>query len=100
MKKKINLNVILKDRIPFEEWRNSYLSIALYSDGVVAQNGKTYVVDRENARTEMHNGIIERFPDLVEKTVFEEEKKKLQAEKRMKAKLKKENILPDSDTLF
>lgn len=55
-----------KHRIPYNNWSNSQLSIARYYGGCIL-NGKTYVLDYKNCRTEIVDGEQKYFPDLVEK---------------------------------
>lgn len=53
------------DRIPFEQWMNSQLSIARFY-GECTLNGDTYKCDYDNCRTEVdENGETKYFPDLV-----------------------------------
>lgn len=54
-----------KHRIPYEVWANSQLSIARHYGGAVI-NGKKYVLDYDNARTEGEGDDKKYFPDLVE----------------------------------
>lgn len=54
-----------KDRIPYNVWSNSQLSIAKYYGGCDI-NGKKYVLDYENCRTEGEGEDKMYFPDLVE----------------------------------
>ncbi len=52
------------DRIPYEAWANSQLSIAKYYGGCKI-NGSSYVLDYENARKEVIDGEERLFPDLI-----------------------------------
>jgi hypothetical protein len=54
-----------KHRIPYEKWSNSQLSIAKHYGGCKI-NGKTYILDYKNCRTEGKGFDIKYFPDLVE----------------------------------
>jgi len=54
-----------KDRIPYNVWSNSQLSIAKYYGGCDI-NGKKYVLDYESCRTEGEGEDKMYFPDLVE----------------------------------
>ncbi len=53
------------DRIPFDEWINSQLSVARFYGGCTL-NGVQYECDYKNCRTEIDaNGEELFFPDLV-----------------------------------
>jgi hypothetical protein len=65
----------LANRIPYENWINSQLSIARHFGGITF-NGKRYVLDFENARHE--NGKY--FPDLVLESELKKKKKKVKQE--------------------
>ncbi len=52
------------DRIPYDTWTNSQLSIAKYYGGCKL-NGNDYVLDYKNARKETINGEERLFPDLI-----------------------------------
>jgi len=52
------------DRIPYDVWANSQLSIAKYYGGCKV-NGKDYVLDYKNATKERVNGEDKLFPDLI-----------------------------------
>lgn len=54
-----------KNRIPYETWVNSQLSIARYYGGITI-SGKRYRLDYENCRTEGEGDDKRYFPDLVE----------------------------------
>ena len=54
-----------KDRIPYDTWANSQLSIARFYGGCDL-NGKKYILDYKNARTEGEGDEKKYFPDLVE----------------------------------
>ena len=54
------------DRIPYESWSNSQLSIAKYYGGIKI-DGDNYYVDYENCRTEGEGEEKKYFPDLVKK---------------------------------
>jgi hypothetical protein len=55
-----------KQRIPYDVWANSQLSIAKYTGGIVI-NGKAYKLDYgKKCRTEGEGEDIRYFPDLVE----------------------------------
>ena len=54
-----------KERIPYDTWSNSQLSIARFYGGCEL-NGKKYVLDYENARVEGEGDEKKYFPDLVE----------------------------------
>lgn len=53
-----------RERIPYEEWASSQLSIAKYSGGINI-NGISYVLDYDNCPTKIVEGEIKYFPDLV-----------------------------------
>jgi hypothetical protein len=52
-------------RIPYYQWADSQLSIAKYYGGAII-NGKQYVLDYDNCRTEGEGDDKRYFPDLVE----------------------------------
>lgn len=52
-------------RIPYENWVNSQLSIARYYGGCTI-NGKEYRLDYDNAAMKVIDGEECWFPDLVE----------------------------------
>jgi len=54
-----------KHRIPYDNWINSQLSIVRHY-GSCKLNGKTYVLDFENCRSEGEGDNKKYFPDLVE----------------------------------
>lgn len=54
-----------KHRIPYEAWANSQLSVAKHYGGI-DYNGKKYVLDYENCRTEGEGEDKKYFPDLIE----------------------------------
>lgn len=54
-----------KQRIPYDVWANSQLSIAKYYGGIKI-NGVQYNLDYKNCRTEGSGNDIRYFPDLVE----------------------------------
>ena len=56
-----------KHRIPYNNWANSHLSVAKYYGGCNI-NGIKYVLDYENCKTEIIDGEIKYFPDLIEFT--------------------------------
>lgn len=53
-----------RERIPYDEWVNSQLSIANYYGGCDI-NGHKYVLDYENCRTTGKGKNKKYFPDLV-----------------------------------
>lgn len=55
-----------ENRIPYETWINSQLSIARHYGGCIIE-GKHYVLDYKNCRTEGKGENKKYFPDLVEK---------------------------------
>ena len=55
----------MKERIPYNTWSNSQLSIAKYSGGCKI-NGKDYVLDYDNCKTKGEGEDKKYFPDLVE----------------------------------
>jgi len=53
------------DRIPYDSWSNSQLSIARHYGGCKL-NGEDYFLDFDNCRTEVgEDGETKYFPDLV-----------------------------------
>lgn len=52
------------DRIPYETWANSQLSIAKYYGGCTL-NGSLYILDYKNARKKIVGGEERLFPDLI-----------------------------------
>lgn len=62
------------DRIPYQYWINSQLSVARFYGGIVL-NGKTYVIDRET------NDLVVPMSRKKRKALAEE-KKRLEAEKK------------------
>ena len=52
------------DRIPYDTWANSQLSVAKYYGGINI-NGKSYVLDYDNCRTTGEGEEKRYFPDLV-----------------------------------
>ena len=54
-----------KERIPYDTWSNSQLSIARFYGGCEL-NGKKYVLDYENTRVEGEGDEKKYLPDLVE----------------------------------
>mgnify|MGYP003395808635 CR=1 FL=1 len=54
-----------KHRIPYDNWRNSQLSVARFYGGCKL-NGKEYILDFDNCKKEIINGKEKYFPDLVE----------------------------------
>lgn len=64
------------DRIPYDVWINSQLSIARFYGGCTL-NGESYVCDYDNCRKEVNeDGEESYFPDLVKLSVLEKNKKK------------------------
>lgn len=55
----------MKKRIPYNNWINSQLSIARHYGGCKL-NGKEYVLDYKNCKTEGEGEDKKYFPDLVE----------------------------------
>lgn len=55
------------DRIPYDTWANSQLSIAKYYGGCTI-NGVKYTLDYDNCRTEGEGDDKRYFPDLVKVT--------------------------------
>lgn len=53
-----------RERIPYDEWANSQLSIAKYYGGCDI-NGHKYVLDYDNCPTKGEGDNIRYFPDLV-----------------------------------
>ena len=51
-------------RIPYHVWNNSPLSVARHYGGCTV-NGREYRLDMANARTEVVDGEVRYFPDLV-----------------------------------
>ncbi len=51
-------------RIPYDVWSSSQLSIAQYYGGIDI-NGKKYLLDYDNCRTEGEGDDKKYFPDLV-----------------------------------
>ena len=62
----------LPNRIPYENWINSQLSIARFYGGITF-NGKRYVLDFDNGREK--DG--KHFPDLVLESELKKKKKKV-----------------------
>lgn len=61
------------DRIPFDNWINSQLSIAKHY-GQIQLNGDLYVLDYNNCKFEIDKeGKKKFFPDLVKKNSMEKE---------------------------
>lgn len=54
-----------KNRIPYENWANSQLSIAKYYGGCRI-DGKDYILDYKNCEKKIIDGQEKFFPDLVE----------------------------------
>jgi hypothetical protein len=52
------------DRIPYESWANSQLSIAKHYGGIKI-NGDSYVLDYDNCETKGEGEDKKYFPDLV-----------------------------------
>jgi len=61
MKKKKQAN-----RIPYDTWANSQLSVAKYYGGIKI-NGVDYFLDYKNCKTTGEGNDKKYFPDLVEK---------------------------------
>lgn len=61
MNKKENTH---RERIPYQEWANSQLSIAKHYGGINI-NGIYYVLDYDNCPTKIIENEIKYFPDLV-----------------------------------
>lgn len=55
----------IKNRIKYDVWANSQLSIAKYYGGCDL-NGKKYILDYKNCPTKGEGENIKYFPDLVE----------------------------------
>lgn len=54
----------LPERISYNTWANSQLSVAKYYGGI-QYNGKHYVLDYENCKKEVRDGEEFYYPDLV-----------------------------------
>ena len=54
----------MKNKIPYEEWANSQLSIARFYGGI-KYNGKDYILDYDHCPTKIIDGEIKYFPDLI-----------------------------------
>ena len=66
----------LPERIPYDIWSNSQLSIAKYYGGI-QYNGKHYILDYENCKKEVRDGKEFYYPDLVlESSLSRSERKK------------------------
>ena len=69
------------DRIPFDDWIRSQLSVAKFY-GVIMLNGEKYIVDYDNCRTEpkngegIENGEVLYYPDLVKESSMEKKNEK------------------------
>lgn len=72
----------MRDRIPYDEWINSQLSIARHYGSIVL-NGETYVLDYDSCTPAIENGEELYKPDLVKikklKINHDQEKDKKQA---------------------
>lgn len=53
-----------RERIPYQEWANSQLSVAKYYGGINI-NGTKYVLDYDNCPTTGDGDDMKYFPDLV-----------------------------------
>ena len=53
------------DRIPYDIWINSQLSVARFYGGIKI-NGKSYSLDYDHCEKKIINGEEKYFPDLVE----------------------------------
>jgi hypothetical protein len=62
------------DRIGYDYWANSQLSIAKYSGGCIL-NGKRYLLDYDNCPTTGEGDDIKYFPDLVLESLLIKKKK-------------------------
>jgi hypothetical protein len=54
-----------KHVIPYDNWINSQLSVARHFGGCTI-NGKSYIVDFDNAPQKIVDGEVKYFPNLVE----------------------------------
>jgi len=60
----MNKKETTRERIPYQEWANSQLSIARHYGGVKI-NGIEYVLDYDNCPTTGEGDDMKYFPDLV-----------------------------------
>jgi len=61
------------DRIPYNNWINSQLSIARHFGGITL-NGDRYVLDYDNCPKKIIGKKVKYFPDLVKESALKQEK--------------------------